>query len=160
MDDISNALGGTEGANHRRDLMQTCALATETELHSALAALAPLPEVSDVRLPETGLVMLRGRVGGDGGPFNVGEATVTRSVVRLDTGEVGYAYLLGRCARRARLAAIVDALGQSPRYAGLLEQHLVQPVGERASRERAARVAETAATRVEFFTLVRGEDSP
>lgn len=143
----------------RQALMRSCAMASTLELEAALAQFDAQDGVVDVRRPEVGLVMLRGRIGGDGAPFNAGEATMTRAVVRLATGEVGYSYLLGRDERRARLAAIVDALGQSSAaHRAQLDEVLVGPVTARAERERAASRAETAATRVNFFTLVRGED--
>jgi alpha-D-ribose 1-methylphosphonate 5-triphosphate synthase subunit PhnG len=142
----------------RQGLMRVCAEATEAELERALSTLGDLPEVQDLRSPQTGLVMLRGRIGGDGQPFNFGEAIVTRAAVRLENGATGYSYLLGRAHRRARLAAIVDALGQDLHNRARLEQSLVAPVTARAATEHARVRAETAATRVEFFTLVRGED--
>lgn len=142
----------------RQELMGICAQATEAELAAAVDALDPPPEVADVRPAEIGLVMLRGRTGGNGAPFNVGEATVTRAVVRLSTGETGFSYLLGRATRRARLAAILEAAGQRPTYRRSIVQHLIRPVAERVERERRLSRQETAATRVEFFTLVRGED--
>jgi alpha-D-ribose 1-methylphosphonate 5-triphosphate synthase subunit PhnG len=142
----------------RQDLMRACAEATEAELEAAFAQYGGVPEADDVRAPESGLVMLRGRIGGDGAPFNIGEATVTRAVVRLASGTVGYAYLLGRSARRARLAAIIDALGQAPDGRAALEEALIAPVRARRDAEAGKRRAETAATRVNFFTLVRGED--
>lgn len=139
--------------------MRCCALATDAELAAAIEAFSPLPDVADVRRPETGLVMLRGRIGGDGAPFNVGEATVTRAVIRLASGEVGHAYLLGRSDQRARLAAIIDALGQSSEARrSRLNDVFVQPVTTRLEQEHAAKQTATAATRVDFFTLVRGED--
>lgn len=141
----------------RQALMRVCAQASEAELEKALEALGPLLEVEDVRAPERGLVMLRGRIGGDGAPFNLGEATVTRASVRI--GELlGHAYLLGRCEHKARLAAIVDALGQDAQWRGRLEDALVGPVTSRRAGEQQTEAAETAATRVNFFTLVRGED--
>jgi len=82
---------------------------------------------------------------------------VTRAAVRTG-GTVGYAYLLGRCPEKARMAAIVDALGQDAAWRARLEQALVAPVVARCVAERRAGVAETASTRVNFFTLVRGED--
>ena len=144
----------------RQDTMRIASLASEDELEVALAALGPLPAVWDVRAPEVGLVMLQGRMGGDGAPFNLGEATVTRAAVRLESGEIGISYLLGRCARRARLAAMVDALAQSAQHADALSAALVAPVRQRVARERARLSAETNATRVEFFTMARGEDTP
>lgn len=142
----------------RQRLMRICSQATVPELSAALARLAPLPPIEVVRQPEVGLIMLRGRMGGDGAPFNAGEATMTRAVVRLASGELGFSYLLGRSLERARLAAIVDALGQSPRFRDRLEIVFVAPVLRRVDAQRSARRAETAATRVQFFTLVRGEN--
>lgn len=142
----------------RQSLMRCCALATEAELASAIDAFEAPPAVTDVRTPETGLVMLRGRVGGDGAPFNVGETTVTRAVVRLASGEVGHAYLLGRSQKKARLAATIDALGQSEKGHTKLAASLIEPVNARVTAEQEAKREETAKTRVNFFTLVRGED--
>ena len=142
----------------RQRLMRICAQARLEELSAALESLAPLPAIEVVRPPEIGLVMLRGRIGGDGRPFNAGEASMTRAVVRLASGELGFSYLLGRSVERVRLAAIVDALGQITDFRERIEAALVVPVTQRVEAERAVQRAETAATRVQFFTLVRGED--
>jgi alpha-D-ribose 1-methylphosphonate 5-triphosphate synthase subunit PhnG len=142
----------------RSELMRACAEATEGEMEIALATFGDLADAEDIRPPQTGLVMLRGRTGGDGPAFNIGEATVTRAAVRLAGGAMGFAYLLGRSLRRARLAAVLDALGQDEDHRVQLQRLLVRPVTARHDTERAARRAETAATRVDFFTLVRGED--
>lgn len=138
--------------------MRACAEATEAELGAALAQLGDMPAVEELRAPETGLVMLRGKIGGSGPVFNVGEATVTRTAVRLDTGAIGFSYLLGRSHHRARLAALVDALGQDSARRAKLEAALVVPVMARCAEERGNTRAETAASRVNFFALVRGED--
>lgn len=138
--------------------MRVCAAATEAELEAAFAALGDLPAAEDIRAPQTGLVMLRGRIGGNGPAFNVGEATVTRAAVRLAAGGMGFSYLLGGSHRRAHLAAVFDALGQQDGYRAQLQDVLVKPVMDRCKAERDATRAETAATRVDFFTLVRGED--
>ena len=92
--------------------MATCAGATRAELAAALAALGEHPAATDLRPMESGLVMLRGRMGGDGRPFNLGEASVTRAAIRLADGRRGFAYQLGRDREKARLAAILDALWQ------------------------------------------------
>ena len=152
----SNSAGGETAARQR--LMRACAEATEAELESAVVALGVLPGAVEIRAPQTGLVMLRGRIGGNGAPFNVGEATVTRAAVQLETGAVGVSYLLGRSHRRAHLCALVDALGQDRRYREKLAATLVEPVLARRAAEQDRTRGETAATRVDFFTLVRGED--
>jgi alpha-D-ribose 1-methylphosphonate 5-triphosphate synthase subunit PhnG len=142
----------------RQALMRICAQATDAELEHGVLACGGAPGAEDVRAPETGLVMLRGRIGGDGAPFNVGEATVTRAVVRLADGTAGYSYLLGRSAGHARLAAIIDALGQTPGHRATLEEALAAPVRARTEAALQMQREQSAATRVNFFTLVRGED--
>lgn len=146
------------GAADRQRLMMLCAPATGAELHACLATLGGVPAFELIRAPEVGLVMVRGRIGGDGAPFNTGEATVTRAVVRIASGEIGFSYLLGRVPEKAKLAAIVDAIGQSAGGFARVETALVATVAARVDRETSMRRAETAATRVQFFTLVRGED--
>lgn len=141
----------------RQGAMALLARAESGELDAMLARLAPVPSASDLKPPEVGLVMLRGRTGGDGAPFNLGEATVARAAVRLADGAAGFAYRLGRDVRAARAAAILDALWQDAGRRAAVEDALA-PVRERLSAEADAVRAETAATRVDFFTLVRGED--
>jgi len=123
-----------------------------------LAALLPdLPAHALLRGPETGTVMVRGRQGGTGAPFNLGEMTVTRCTLRLDCGIVGHAHVQGRDKDHARRAALVDALVQTGAGAALRETVLAPLAAEEAAR-REARARKAAATKVEFFTLVRGED--
>jgi alpha-D-ribose 1-methylphosphonate 5-triphosphate synthase subunit PhnG len=154
----SGSAGDCGDAAWRQRLWRACAEATEAELEAALAGLGELPAAEEIRPPQTGLVMLQGRIGGSGPPFNVGEATVTRAAVRLGTGAVGFSYLIGRSHRRARLAALIDALGLESARRQRLEALLVAPVMARLADAKAKARAETAATRVDFFTLVRGED--
>lgn len=110
-----------------------------------------------IRPPEIGMTLVRGRMGGTGAPFNVGEMSVTRCVVRLADGRTGYSYLAGRDKPRAELAALADAHLQGPQQQHWLNQ-LIEPLAQAQSRRRAEQDAETAASKVEFFTLVRGED--
>jgi len=123
---------------------------------SRLAELLPDPPPHDVlRMPEIGTVMVRGRAGGTGSAFNLGEITVTRASVRLGSGHVGHGYVQGRDKGHAMRAALVDAMGQAD--PAVIAGILTTLQGEEDAR-RAAVAAEAAATRVEFFTLVRGED--
>lgn len=123
-----------------------------------LAALLPdLPDHALLRPAEIGAVMVRGRVGGTGAPFNLGEMTVTRCVLRLGCGTVGHAQVQGRDKGHALRAAAVDALMQTPRAAEVRAQVLDPLAAEEAAR-RQVRAAKAAATKVEFFTMVRGED--
>ncbi|MDN2568054.1 phosphonate C-P lyase system protein PhnG [Aquibium sp. A9E412] len=115
-------------------------------------------EAEMLRGPETGLVGLRGRIGGGGAPFNFGEATATRATVKLPGGEVGHAYALGRDTRKVRIAAILDALARRPEAAATIETAILAPLRAALAEADARRRDETAATRVDFFTMVRGED--
>lgn len=137
--------------------MARAGAASRAELQAALAEAGLSSEAEDMRAPETGLVMAQGRIGGDGRAFNVGEATVTRAAVRLPTGETGFAYHLGRDHPRARLAAILDAHWQHPGRRTAVEVALGQ-IAERRAAEAAVTARKIAATRVNFFTLARGED--
>jgi len=141
----------------RRQRMGLLARASAAELEAAWASLDVPPEVTDLRGPETGLVMLTGRIGGDGGRFNLGEATVSRSTVRLASGRIGFGQLLGSDRDRARRAAIFDALAGTEEGGSVVDR-LCAVVDARLADERRQRDAETASTRVDFFTLVRGED--
>jgi len=139
--------------------MAVLAHARAEEIEQGLRAVIDPPDYAELRVPETGLVMLRGRIGGDGAtPFNLGEATVTRAAVQIASGEVGIAYVLGRDQKKARLSAICDALWQSERYRDAVERRVLAPIRTRLDAERDRERGKTAATRVDFFTLVRGED--
>ncbi len=131
--------------------------AGRVELEQALTALAELPPIEHVRPPEPGMVMLRGRVGGTGDAFNLGEATVTRCALRVGSGALGVGYTLGRDRRKAELVALFDALLQDETRQASLQRELIGPMQQRqvAQREVASRAAAT--SKVEFFTFVRGE---
>lgn len=138
----------------RKSWMATLAKAPPARL----AALFPdLPPHHVLRQPEIGAVMVRGRVGGTGAAFNLGEMTVTRASVRLETGEVGHAWVQGRDKAHALRAAAVDALMQTG-AAGDVTASVLAPLQAEADTARAARAAKAAATKVDFFTMVRGED--
>lgn len=142
----------------RKAAMALLAQATAQELQEFWAHWTDRPTVDTLRGPETGLVMMRGRIGGGGAPFNLGEATVTRATVRLGTGSVGHAYALGRSSEKVRLAAVFDALWQEQEYRQTVEDNVLAPIARRLNDNLEDRRAETAATRVDFFTMVRGED--
>jgi alpha-D-ribose 1-methylphosphonate 5-triphosphate synthase subunit PhnG len=138
--------------------MAVLAEAEPRELVGGLKQVMPRLDYVELRVPEIGLVMLRGRAGGDGAPFNLGEATVTRAAVQIASGEIGFSYVLGRNRDQARLAALCDALWQSEQHRAAVERHVLTPIRIRQQLERTRQRAQSAATRVEFFTLVRGED--
>lgn len=146
------------GRAERRAAMAVLAQAGADEIERGLGRVGRGIDFTELRSAEVGLVMLRGRIGGNGGPFNAGEATVTRAAVQLASGEKGFAYVLGRDSKKARLAALCDALWQSAAHRDGVEQHVLAPLRTAQQQRRALARAQTAATRVDFFTLVRGED--
>lgn len=138
--------------------MAAFAAASAADLRE-LGEAVPTPlEAELLRGPETGLVTVRGRIGGGGAPFNTGEATVTRATVRLASGQIGHAYALGRDKDKVRLAAILDALWCDAQTRAAVEEKVVAPLLRRQAETDATQRAEAAATKVDFFTLVRGED--
>jgi alpha-D-ribose 1-methylphosphonate 5-triphosphate synthase subunit PhnG len=140
----------------RKAAMAVLAQAEAGEIAARLRTIV-LPACENLREPENGLVMLRGRIGGDGAPFNLGEATVSRAAVRLATGEVGFGYTLGRDREKARLIALCDALVQSKQFASAVESDVIAPLRATLHARRKRRAAQTAATKVDFYTMVRGE---
>ncbi len=154
----AGTLDRPDAADERRAWMAVLARAPAAEIAALLAALsAPLPPHERLRGPETGLVMVRGRQGGDGAPFNLGEMTVTRCAVRLSGPDgppvVGHAYVAGRDARQAELAALLDAALQRPALRPALMEAVVRPLAARQAEGRAATARKAAATRVAFATL-------
>ena len=137
----------------RRHWMSVLARAGAAEIAALLEAAPPLPAHVRLRGPEAGLVMLRGRAGGGGAPFNLGEMTVTRCTVRLAGGAVGHAYITGRDARQAELAALLDAALQDPARHDALAAAVIVPLATRQRQARDATARRAAATRVDFFTL-------
>jgi alpha-D-ribose 1-methylphosphonate 5-triphosphate synthase subunit PhnG len=141
----------------RQRWLSVLAKARLEELEAAVQRLGDLPPCTMLRRPEVGLVMARGRAGGDGQRFNLGEIPITRCAVQSEAGDIGHGYVQGRDKRHAELAAIMDALlqdrGRRPALLGAVIEPLASAAGARTEAIR--RKAE--ATRVEFFTMVRGE---
>lgn len=137
----------------RRRWMAVLARASTVELETELAACGKLPGYTRLRGPEAGLVMVRGRIGGEGGAFNLGEMTVTRCTVRLADGTVGHAYVAGRDEHQAELAALCDALLQQPDRGAALHEAMIGRLSAAQQRQRQAVAAKAAATRVQFFAM-------
>lgn len=136
--------------------MAVLARARADEISTCLAACPALPGWRVLRGPESGLVMVRGRAGGGGAPFNLGEMTVTRCTVRTGSGTdgfTGHAYIAGRDARQAELAAAVDALLQDASLHAVLTDQVIEPLAAGQRARRAAVAAKAAATKVQFFAL-------
>jgi alpha-D-ribose 1-methylphosphonate 5-triphosphate synthase subunit PhnG len=146
----------TPQQKRRKAAMAVLAHSEAADIAGRLGAIA-LPAHENLREPENGLVMVRGRIGGDGAPFNLGEATVSRAAVRLATGEIGFGYAFGRDRQKARMIALCDALIQTSEHADAVEAEVLAPLRAAIVSGRNRKAAETAATRVDFYTMVRGE---
>lgn len=141
----------------RQAWMSTLAKAHAADLARLWEGLGMAPEHQMLRAPEVGAVMVRGRAGATGAPFNLGEMTVTRCSLRLGCGAVGHGYVQGRDKGHATTAALVDALMQTG-AAKQVREAVVGPLVDAMEAARAKRRAKAAATKVEFFTMQRGED--
>ncbi len=139
--------------DRRQRWMAILARAERPAIEARLAERQPLPAYRRLRGPETGLVMVQGRAGGNGAPFNLGEMTVTRCTVHNEHGRVGHAYIAGRDPRKAELAASLDAALQDPETGPALEQAVIFPLAEALAATDADVRAQAEATRVDFFTL-------
>ncbi len=141
--------------HERRHWLAVLARSRRDALEQALAQQGA-PRHETVRPPECGMVMLRGRIGGTGDAFNLGEATVTRCAARIGA-HLGIGYVLGRDRRQAELVALFDALLQDKVRRPRLLCELIAPLEREQAARREARSREAASSRVEFFTMVRGE---
>ena len=138
----------------RKQRMESLARSSRQELEPFWKEHGQDLPYSYLREPEIGLVMVRGRAGGTGQRFNLGEMTVTRCSVRLSDGTVGHGYVKGRDKRHAELAALFDArFVQDDTTADFLDI-----LNNRRKAERDNQSAKAAATKVDFYTMVRGED--
>jgi alpha-D-ribose 1-methylphosphonate 5-triphosphate synthase subunit PhnG len=153
-----NSETGEQPHARRAAWMRVMALAEPRTLASAYAALGELPGYRTLRAPETGMAMVRGRAGGTGAQFNLGEVSVTRCTVAFDDGVVGAAYVRGRAPRHAEQAAVLDGLLQMPAWHARVRDGVIEPLARAHADKAARRAAVAAQTRVDFFTMVRGED--
>jgi alpha-D-ribose 1-methylphosphonate 5-triphosphate synthase subunit PhnG len=160
---ISNEPTG-DGKRTRQDWMGIMARTPRSQLEAQLTLAlggAALPAFDWLRAPDIGLAMVRGRIGGTGDAFNLGEVTVTRATLRLRTGDatgpVGFALHRGRDKERAKLAALADAMLQLPDLGATLQTQLIEPLARAIEARRNEKERQAAATKVEFFTMVRGD---
>jgi len=129
------------------------------ELATRFSALNITADYEVIRAAETGLVQIQARMGGTGGRFFAGDATLTRAAVRLSNGTLGYSWVLGRDKPHAERCALIDALLQQPTHFQNLSETLIAPLAADRTARIAARQAEVNASRVDFFTMVRGDNA-
>jgi alpha-D-ribose 1-methylphosphonate 5-triphosphate synthase subunit PhnG len=141
----------------RRDWLGVLAHAGAAELQRLAAPLLADYRFETLREPETALVMVRARIANTGDRYNLGEATLTRCVVRHVDAEgnavAGVGHVLGTGAAHALQIAQLDALLQRPAHQGGLMQRVIEPLRRaRRDRDNGERAA-TEASRVRFMTL-------
>ncbi len=146
-----------DSAEDRKGWMSLLACADEARLTELWQNFGADPDFEFLRAPEAGGVMVRGRMGSSGAPFNLGEMTVTRCALSLADGTVGHGYVQGRSKGKAEIAAKIDALMQTG-AAEALSRAVLVPLAQARQAKKTSRASKAAATKVEFFTMVRGED--
>lgn len=97
--------------------------------------------------------MVRGRTGGGGPAFNLGEITVARCSVRDDAGRIGHGYAAGRDIILAELIARLDAALQDAALYSIYEKTVLMPLATAEQSRRDALAAKAATTDVQFLTL-------
>ena len=148
-----------EQTSQRKEWMSVLARADFPELKRRWQSLSIKAGYSVLRPAEIGMVMLRGKVNGTGHPFNMGEATVTRCSVKLNSGEIGSSYILGRNKEHAELAALIDGEILRDENTQNIADGLLKPLKELEQRRQLKKQQKAAKTKVDFFTFVRGESA-
>lgn len=146
----------TDQTAQRKAWMGLLAQAQAGDVARLWADLDVAPAFTWLRPPEVGGVMVRGRAGATGAAFNLGEMSVTRCALKLADGRVGHAMVQGRDRAKAEQAALCDALMQGAEAAQVRDR-VLDPLQALRDAGRQARAARAAATKVDFFTMVRGE---
>ena len=164
LNSLETALPDLSSLQTRQHWLAVLANAPLQSIERTLLSCNPLPSYHYLRPPEIGLTMVRGRTGGTGQPFNLGEITLTRCVVQLDEtisnrAVSGFGYIAGRSHRQAELAAMCDALLQHPTWSQMIYRQVVTPLAIEAQQRQAKESRQTNATQVNFFTMLRGEVS-
>lgn len=147
-----------EKQTDRQRWLSVLAHSSAALLETHWQALNLQPAFTLIRPAEIGLTRLQARMGATGKRFVMGDATVTRAVVQLSDGTLGYSYLLGRDKAHAERCALLDALLQQPETRQLLEEKIITPLAAWRDEQRQLRAREIASSKVDFFTLVRGDN--
>ena len=143
----------------RQRWMRVLAHSQPVALASRMSALNLTPDYETLRTPEIGLVQIQARMGGPGERFFAGDAALTRAVIRLTSGTLGYSYVLGRDKPHAERCAVIDALLQEHPHFQTLMETLIAPLEADLAARTAVRQAQVNTSRVDFFTLVRGDNA-
>ncbi|OYV40179.1 MAG: phosphonate C-P lyase system protein PhnG [Rhodospirillales bacterium 20-64-7] len=142
-----------ESEQSRKTWLGVLARATAAAIAQHLADAPLLPAYTVLRAPETGMAMVRGRIGGNGAAFNLGEMTIVRCSIYDAAGRIGHGYAAGRDLIQVELIARLDAVLQDKALFPAYYQAVIAPLAAVQAAARTATQAQATATEVKFFTL-------
>lgn len=144
-------------SNARRQLLSVLAKSTLDAIQTRWHPLSIKPEYRFLKKPEIGMVMVRAQADEAGQKFNMGEMTMTRCVIQLANNELGFGHCSGRDKTKAELIAVIDACFQLEEYQAIISENLLQALEALLVDQYQQQSAQVAASKVNFFTMVRGE---
>ena len=147
----------TTEKSYRQYLLSILSKSTLADIKAKWEALSIAPTYYFLKKPEIGMAMVKAKAGGTGQPFNMGEMTVTRCVIKLDSHEIGYGYTAGRDKMKSELIALIDACFQITHWTHAISEQLIQPLATIIEEKNAQQRHKVEATKVNFYTMVRGE---
>jgi alpha-D-ribose 1-methylphosphonate 5-triphosphate synthase subunit PhnG len=141
----------------RQQLLAVLSKCSSKDIKALWQPLNLTPNYQLLKSPEIGMVMVKAKTGGNGSPFNMGEMTVTRTVLRLDSNQMGYGYIAGRDKEKSLLIAMIDACYQVADWQSEINQKVLEPLQAQHNQAYRAHAQQVEKTKVNFFTMVRGE---
>lgn len=158
---MTETVSQTDKHTQRQSLLSVLSKSDYEDISAYWQPLGINPDYYCLKKPETGMVMVRARAGGDGQKFNMGEMTVTRTVVQLNNHQqgkqLGFGYTAGRHPQKSELIAVIDACYQDAQYAQRIQEAVIDPLGEKLLAKEQQHQQQVDSTKVNFFTMVRGE---
>lgn len=157
MNQINNINTDTEADKQRQYLLSVLAKSSLQDILHHWEPLGISPDFNYLKSPEFGMVMVRAPASGSGQLFNMGEMTVTRCVIQLPSGVIGYGYTSGRDKEKSQLIAIIDACFQDEKFKMSIEENVLHSLATALREKENNEAAKVKSTKVDFFTMVRGE---
>ena len=153
MDSSATSALTSSQAGRRARWIGELARAETCRLQALTSVWPDWPDCRPLRPAEAGLVMLRGRAGGDGEVFALGECLVTRCSVEDESGRAGHGWVVGNNPAHAELAARLDLLLQRADWHDRVWQSVILPLQQSRLAQQAAAAETARATQVQFFSL-------
>lgn len=143
----------------RQNLLSTLAKSSLKDIQSYWPHSPNDYQFNTIRPPQTGMVMAVARTETTGEPFNLGEVSVTRCALRLESGETGFGYSMGSDTEQVLHIALIDALAQVDDNFDTLSAEVINPLKQKIADRQKRQKALTDTTKVDFLTITRGEDA-